>query len=300
VFYFNKEGGLTMAKQLGFIGLGNMGSRLAANLYIDHGNMVVWDRTTATAKKRAPKGSVVVSTIEDVVRASDIIFLSISDDEADAEVINQIASQDLRDKTIIDFSTVAPDTSIRLAQIIRDKNGEMLDVGVSGSTPQVEARSLVTLVGGDEKVFKACEAYIKPLGSATHYMGANGSGLKMKLCINALLGIGVQAIAEALVLGERSGLDRNKLIEVLSTTAVVSPSQKTKLELAKSGDYSRVAFALRLMYKDFGLILDQAQMVAAPMPITAASRQIAASGIAEGSEVDFAAVVGILEKMAAI
>lgn len=289
-----------MTEQLGFIGLGNMGSRLAANLYDDHGSVMVWDRTAATAKDRAPKGSNVASTIEDLVHACDIIFLSISDDEADMEVVNRIALQDLKNKTIIDFSTIAPNTSVRLAQTIHEKNGEMLDVGVSGSTPQVEARSLVILVGGDEKVFKACESYIKPLGSATYYMGESGSGLKMKLCINALLGIGVQAIAEALVLGERSGLNRDKIIEVLSSTAVVSPSQKLKLELAKSGDYSRVAFALRLMYKDFGLILDQAQAVAAPMPVTAASRQIAASGIAAGKEVDFAAVIGILENMAAV
>jgi 3-hydroxyisobutyrate dehydrogenase len=289
-----------MVKQLGFIGLGNMGSRLAANLYDDHGNMMVWDRTAAVAKERAPKGVNITYTIEDLVHACDIIFLSISDDEADKEVINRIASQDLKNKTVIDFSTVAPNTSSQLSQTIREKNGDMLDVGVSGSTPQVEARSLVILVGGDEKVFKACEAYIRPLGSATYYMGTNGSGLKMKLCINALLGIGVQAIAEALVLGERSGLERGKIIEVLSETAVVSPSQKLKLELAKSGDYSRVAFALRLMYKDFGLILDQAQAVAAPMPVTAASRQIAASGIAAGKEADFAAVIGILEQMAAV
>jgi 3-hydroxyisobutyrate dehydrogenase-like beta-hydroxyacid dehydrogenase len=289
-----------MAKQLGFIGLGNMGSRLATNLYADQGNMFVWDRTSATAKNRAPKGAKVAATIDDLVSACDVIFLSVSDDEADMEVIGQIATQKLKGKTIIDFSTVSPAASIRLAQTVRDRNGEMLDVGVSGSTPQVESRSLVILVGGDEKVFKACEAFISPLGSATYYMGVTGNGLKMKLCINALLGIGAQSIAEALVLGERSGLKRDNVIEVLSSTAVVSPSQKIKLDLAREGDYSKVAFALRLMYKDFGLILDLAQEVAAPMPITAASRQIAAVGIAEEKEVDFAAVIGILESMAKV
>ncbi len=289
-----------MANRLGFIGLGNMGSRLAANLNSDHGSMTVWDRTPAASKDRAPKNAKVADSIDTLVRDNDIIFLSISDDEADAEVIGQVASQNLKNKTIIDFSTISPAMSEKLAQTVLDMNGKMLDVGVSGSTPQVEKRSLVILVGGDEKIFKANESYLKPLGSSIYYMGPNGNGLKMKLCINALLGIGVQAIAEAMVLGERSGLDRNKIIEVLSSTAVVSPSQKLKLELAKSADYSQVAFALRLMYKDFGLMLDQAQAVAAPMPITAASRQIAAVGMAEGSEVDFAAVIGVLERMARI
>jgi 3-hydroxyisobutyrate dehydrogenase len=289
-----------MAKRLGFIGLGNMGSRLAANIHTDQGNLTVWDRTLVTAQKRAPKGASVVDTIDALVGACDVIFLSVSDDEADSEVVKQIVSQDLKRKIIIDFSTISPDVSAQLADSVRSKDGEMLDVGVSGSTPQVESRSLVILIGGDEKIYKACEAYIAPLGSATYYMGPSGNGLTMKLCINALLGIGVQAIAEALILGERSGLDRGRIIEVLSSTVVVSPSQKIKLELAKNGDYSQVAFALRLMYKDLGLILDQAQTVAAPMPITAASRQIAAVGIAEGKEVDFAAVIGISERMANI
>jgi 3-hydroxyisobutyrate dehydrogenase len=260
----------------------------------------VWDRTRATAKQRAPEGATVVETLEALVAACDIIFISVSDDEADSEVIDRIAAQQLQNKIIIDFSTISPSMSMRLARRVREAHGEMLDVGVSGSTPQVEARSLVILVGGEEKVFGACEAFIQPLGAATYYMGANGNGLKMKLCINTLLGIGAQAIAEALVLGERSGLDRDQVIEVLGSTAVVSPSQKIKLELAKNGDYSQVAFALRLMYKDLGLILDQAQAVAAPMPVTAASRQIAAVGMAQEKEVDFAAVIGVLERMAAI
>ena len=119
----------------------------------------------------------------------------------------------------------------------------------------------------------------------------------MKLVVNSLLGIGMQAIAEAVALGEKAGLDRNRLLRVLSETAVVAPAHVGKLEKAIKTDYSP-QFPLRLMNKDFGLILKLAAAVGAEMPATRAAFEVNAAQSAQGEEQDFSAVILEMEKQA--
>jgi 3-hydroxyisobutyrate dehydrogenase-like beta-hydroxyacid dehydrogenase len=121
----------------------------------------------------------------------------------------------------------------------------------------------------------------------------------MKLVVNALLGIGMQAIAEALVLGEKAGLDRDRLLSVLSETAVVAPAHVGKLERAMNSDYSP-QFPLRLMNKDFGLILNLAAAVGAHMPATRAAYEVNAMQSEQGGEQDFSAVILQMEKQASL
>jgi len=117
----------------------------------------------------------------------------------------------------------------------------------------------------------------------------------MKLVVNSLLGIGMQAIAEALVLGEQGGLDRDRLLEVLSETAVVAPAHVGKLRRAMTSDYSP-QFPLRLMNKDFGLILNLAAAVGAQMPATRAAYEVNAMQSEQGKEQDFSVVILQMEK----
>ena len=119
----------------------------------------------------------------------------------------------------------------------------------------------------------------------------------MKLVVNALLGIGMQAIAEAVAFGEKSGLDRNRLLEVLSQTAVVAPAHVGKLQRAMKNDYSP-QFPLRLMHKDFGLMLSHAAEAGADMPATRAAFEVNSAQSAQGPEQDFSAVILEMEKRA--
>jgi 3-hydroxyisobutyrate dehydrogenase len=124
----------------------------------------------------------------------------------------------------------------------------------------------------------------------------------MKLCLNTLLGVGLQALAEAIALGLRSGLDQNRLLEVLGETVVLSPSQRSKLEHARLGEYPPT-FPLRLMYKDFSLISQRALELSVPMPSTAAAAQVCAIEHAQhesGADEDFSAVIRTTEQMAAL
>jgi 3-hydroxyisobutyrate dehydrogenase-like beta-hydroxyacid dehydrogenase len=193
--------------------------------------------------------------------------------------------------------------SRRLHEAARAKGVAVLDAPVSGSTPQAEQGQLVIFVGGEEAVYQKCQPLLAVLGSKTLYMGPGGSGTTMKLCANTLLGLGVQALAEAFALGEKGGLSRERLAQVLSETAVVSPSQKSKLENARKNEYP-AAFPLRLMFKDFGLIAETAMELSVPMPATAAAVQVAAAEharqLAAHSDEDFSVVVRTMERLAGV
>jgi 3-hydroxyisobutyrate dehydrogenase-like beta-hydroxyacid dehydrogenase len=121
----------------------------------------------------------------------------------------------------------------------------------------------------------------------------------MKLVVNGLLGAGMQALAEALVLGQRAGLEKDTLLDVLEQTSVLAPGLKRKLPNARSDSYP-VQFPLRLMWKDFGNLLRLAQQRAVPMPTTAAAQQASAIEQAKGIEEDFSAVIRTMEELAGL
>jgi 3-hydroxyisobutyrate dehydrogenase-like beta-hydroxyacid dehydrogenase len=173
----------------------------------------------------------------------------------------------------------------------------MLDVTISGSIPAAEQGALTLFGGGDQVCFAAAESIFRVIARKYFYLGPSGSGAIMKLVVNSLLGIGMQAIAEAVALGEKAGLDRNRLLDVLSETAVVAPAHVGELERAMKSDYCP-QFPLRLMNKDFGLVLKLAAGVGAQMPATRAAFEVNAAQSAEGQEQDFSAVILEMEKQA--
>jgi 3-hydroxyisobutyrate dehydrogenase-like beta-hydroxyacid dehydrogenase len=200
------------------------------------------------------------------------------------------------------MSTVSPRISGRLHEGARPRGLAVLDAPVSGSTPQAEEGQLVILVGGREEMYRECLPIINVLGKGSFYMGPAGSGTATKLCLNTLLGVGIQALAEAIALGLRSGIDHDRLLQMLAATSVLSPSQKSKLEHARTGEYP-ATFPLRLMYKDFGLISQRALELSVAMPSTAAAAQVCAVEYArnggQGDE-DFSAVIRTAQQMAGL
>src|SRR6267142_1186790 len=124
------------------------------------------------------------------------------------------------------MSTVSSHASARLHEAAETRALDVLDAPVSGSTPQAQEGQLVILVGGKEDVYRTCLPILVVLGKESFYMGPAGSGTAMKLCLNTLLGVGIQALAEAIALGLRSGLGHDRLLQMLGQTTVLSPSQK--------------------------------------------------------------------------
>ena len=170
---------------------------------------------------------------------------------------------------------------------------------MSGSTPAAENGTLTLLAGGSQDLFVAAEPIFECLAKQYFLLGGPGSGTAMKLVVNTLLGVGMQAIAEAIVLGENAGLDRKQLLDVLSQTAVIAPAHVGKLARIAINDYTP-QFPLRLMNKDFNLILDAAAEARTPMPATEAALHVNSEELASGAEEDFSAVLRRMEELAGI
>jgi 3-hydroxyisobutyrate dehydrogenase-like beta-hydroxyacid dehydrogenase len=181
----------------------------------------------------------------------------------------------------------------------RERGIEVLDVAISGSTPAAEQGTLTLLGGGDADVFDACKPIFSAVAKQYFHMGPSGSGTAMKLVVNTLLGVNMQAIAEAVAFGEKAGLNRELLLQVLFRTAVVAPAHQNKLLRAEHHDYSP-QFPLRLMNKDFKLILERANELGAPMPVTAAALQINAARTSHSPDEDFSSVIAEMERMARV
>jgi 3-hydroxyisobutyrate dehydrogenase-like beta-hydroxyacid dehydrogenase len=286
--------------KLGFIGIGAMGYRIARRLLKSGFRVTVFDRKAAKANALIAYGATVTRSIDELASETDVIVSCLANDSAVHNVY--IGSQGVlanirRSSMIIEMSTVSPETSRELYLLGSVRGVSVLDVPVSGSTSAAEQGTLTLLCGGDEDSFHAAEAIFAAISQQHFYLGPSGSGNTMKLVVNTLLGVGMQAIAEAIVLGEKAGLDRRRLFEVLSKTAVIAPAHMGKLTKAMENDY-RPQFAVGMMNKDFRLILETAAAVRAPMPTAAAAFPINAAEYVAHPADDFSAVIRLMEDLA--
>jgi 3-hydroxyisobutyrate dehydrogenase-like beta-hydroxyacid dehydrogenase len=286
--------------RLGFIGIGNMGSRIAKRL-LDHGyQLMAYNRNREAAKALVKDGAKVADSIAELASEADVILSSLTNDDAVKSVYTDpkgVFAHVRRGSAIIEMSTVLSATSRELYDLSREAGVKCLDSPVSGSTPSAEEGTLTLFCGGDEELFQAAEPIFSSIASQFFYLGGSGSGTAMKLVANTLLGVGMQAIAESVALGQKEGLDRHRLLEVLSHTAVIAPAHLGKLSRADRGDYSP-QFAIRLMNKDFGLVLETAAAARVPMPATAAAFQMNVAEFNEREEEDFSAVISLMERLA--
>jgi 3-hydroxyisobutyrate dehydrogenase/glyoxylate/succinic semialdehyde reductase len=286
--------------KLGFVGVGYMGRPIAQRLLKSGFKLVAYDRERSKAEELIQNGGTVAESVAELSSSCDVVLSCLPSGEA---VLNIYKGADgafahaRRGALVIDLSTVDPKTSLELSRLGSERGVDVLDVTMSGSTPVAEQGALTLFGGGDQGCFAAAESIFRVIARKYFYLGPSGSGATMKLVVNSLLGIGMQAIAEAVALGEKSGLDRTRLLGVLSETAVVAPAHVGKLERAMKGDYSP-QFPLRLMNKDLTLILNLAAAVGAEMPATRAAFEINAAQLAQGGEQDFSAVILEMEKQA--
>ena len=286
--------------KLGFIGIGYMGQPIAQRLLAAGFKLTAYDRDRSQAEELIQYGGAVAESVAQLASGCDVLLSCLPSDEAVMNVFNgpDGAFASARSGMLfIDMSTVYPETSKTLARLGSEHAVDVLDVTISGSTPVAQQGALVLFGGGDRSRFDAAEAIFRAMARKYFYVGPSGSGATMKLVVNSLLGIGMQAIAEAVALGEKAGLDRNRLLDVLAQTAVVSPAHVGKLQRATNNDYSP-QFPLRLMNKDFGLILKLAAAVGAQMPAAKAALQVNAAQLMPGNEQDFSAVILQMERQA--
>jgi len=288
--------------KLGFIGLGNMGSRIAQRL-LDHCyELTVFDRDNTKAEVLVLNGAVLANNVVELARSADVILSCLTNDETVQSVYTgpDGALAGARPGTVVlEMSTISPETSRELHNQAAKLGIDVMDVAISGSTPAAEQGTLTLLAGGNAELFQAAQPIFAAIARQYFHLGPPGAGTSMKLVVNTLLGVGMQAIAEAVVLGESAGLNRKLLLEVLSHTAVVAPAHVGKLARIERNDYSP-QFPLRLMNKDFQLILNTAARENVSMPATEAASRVNADELQPGDEQDFSAVLRRMEEVGGV
>jgi 3-hydroxyisobutyrate dehydrogenase len=281
-----------LAAKVGFIGLGLMGSRLARRLDTAGWNIRAWNRSPQPAAEIGKEGIAIASSVAELVTDSDVVLSSLANDAAVRSVYfdkGGVFSAAKPGTVILEMSTISPELSRDLHQEARTKGIKFLDVAISGSTPAVDAGTITLLAGGDRETFEQCVPIFESLAKQWFLIGPGSSGVQMKLVVNLLLGLDMQAIAEAVSLGEHLQIDRNVLLDVLSKTAVVAPAMAGKFRKIKDADYS-AEFPLRLMSKDMDLVMDAARASGADLPAASIAQSVLASNVSTSGTLDLSAI----------
>ncbi len=288
-----------MKPAVGLIGLGLMGRPMAANLVKAGFPVVVWNRTRARAQELVEQGARLAATPREAAASSDVLLTIVSDPPA-LEAILWGADGALeglrRGSTYIDSSTVAPALARRIAAACAERGVEFLDAPVTGGTWGAEKGELVFMVGGSRDVLERVEPVLAAMGKRWFHLGPHGAGQTVKLAMNMILALQVDALAEALALVTSGGVPAERLIEVMQSSMARSPLLDIKAPMILERNYAP-SFPLRLMHKDLGLALELANQLGVPLPATAAAREIynAVKGAAK-EDLDYAAVARFWQK----
>jgi 3-hydroxyisobutyrate dehydrogenase-like beta-hydroxyacid dehydrogenase len=282
--------------KVGFIGLGLMGSRLARRLHTAGWNIRAWNRSPQPAAEISKEGITIAPSVAALATDSDVILSSLSNDTAVRSVYldkGGVFSAAEPGTVILEMSTISPELSRSLHREARTKGVSFLDVAISGSTPAVDAGTITLLAGGDRAIFEQCGPVFESVARQWFLIGPGSSGVQMKLVVNLLLGLDMQAIAEAVSLGEHLQIDRNVLLGVLAKTAVVAPAMTGKLGKIRKGDYSP-EFPLRLMSKDMDLVMDAARTSGAHLPAASVAQSVLASSVSARGDLDLSAITAFV------
>jgi 3-hydroxyisobutyrate dehydrogenase-like beta-hydroxyacid dehydrogenase len=289
----------TQSRTIGFVGLGTMGGNMAARFLAAGYTVYGEEQSRAHAEGLVEDGLQWRDTPREVAETAEIVLTSVPDDDvlqAVASGPDGILAGLAAGQVWVDMSTVSPRASRELAERVHAQGAVMLDAPVSGSVPQVQTGTLTIMVGGDGHAYARVEPVLRELGTPTH-VGDNGQGLVLKLAINISLAVQMLAFAEGLLLAERSGIERQLAIDVMTQSPIGSPMLKARAPLVL--DLPDTAwFDIGLMQKDVALALDAARRLPVPLPSAAAADQMLTVARALGYEKrDLAALFQVLAHM---
>jgi 3-hydroxyisobutyrate dehydrogenase-like beta-hydroxyacid dehydrogenase len=280
--------------KIGFIGLGIMGSRMAANLQKGGHALIVHNRTREKAEPLLSRGAVWAGSPAAVAAQAEIIFTMLAPTRTVEETAlgpdGLLSALEPR-RLWVDCSTVNPSFSKEMAVAARARGVRFLDAPVSGSKSQAAEAALSFLVGGEASDLEACRPLLECMGNRITHCGGPGMGASLKMVINQLLGTGMAAFAEALVFGESLGLSRAALFEALLGGPAAAPFLKLKRERIEQGNYAPADFPLRWLQKDLHLAAVSAHETGAAMPLTNVTKEIYRLAIRAGRGAeDFSAI----------
>jgi 3-hydroxyisobutyrate dehydrogenase-like beta-hydroxyacid dehydrogenase len=288
---------------LGYVGLGAMGSQMADRLIGKGHHLTGYNRTRAKADWLVEKGMVFAATPKAVCEAADIVFVMVTNSaslEAVAGGPDGLLAGLSPGKVLIEMSTVSPAVSRALAAKVRERGADMVDAPVSGSIVTLQQGKLSVMVGGHRATFDRIKPILDDVGPKVTYVGDNGLALVMKIASNLSLAVQMLAFSEGVLLAEKSGIPRATAVEVLTHSAIASPMVVYRgpfvLQMPKEA-----WFNVNMMQKDMLLALELGRQVDVPLPTTAVTNEYLTAARAMGLvEEDFATVFKVLARMSGV
>ena len=286
-----------MEMKIGFIGLGIMGSRMAANLQKHGYDLVMFNRTRAKAQPLIDNGATFAESPAKAAEQVDILFTMLAHPDAveQAALGRDGFLSHLKPNALwIDCSWVNPSFSKKMAAEAARREVHFVDAPVTGSAPVAAEAKLVFWVGADGADLEKIRPLLLCMGNKIVHAGGHGTGTSMKMVINLLLGNAMAAFAEAMALGEGLGLSQKMLFDSLLGTPAVAPFLASKRQKIESGNYE-AEFPLRWMQKDMHLASVSAYESGVAMPLTNASKELYRLAMREGhASQDFSAIYDYL------
>jgi 3-hydroxyisobutyrate dehydrogenase len=293
-----------LGEPVGFVGLGIMGSRMAANLARAGYEVAVYNRTAdkaeawvaehggrlAATPREAAEGAAAVITM--VVDGPQVEHVLLGDDGA----AHGAGSGTL----MIDMSTIAPADARRIGAALAERDLPFVDAPVSGSSPKAEDGTLTIMAGGSDADVARARPFFDAMGEVILHVGALGQGQTVKVISNAVGATNCATLAQALVVGKAAGVDMQGLVAVLGASSAASTMVTLKAERMLEHDYTPM-FRLEHMLKDVGICLSESAAAGVPFPAAALARELYNAAVGRGlADEDFAAVLEAAEGLAGI
>jgi 3-hydroxyisobutyrate dehydrogenase-like beta-hydroxyacid dehydrogenase len=287
-----------MAK-LGFLGLGLMGYPMARNLLKAGHEVAVWSNTGSKAQQLAAEaGAKSCSTPAEAATDAEATFLCVGNTHMAEKVIlgeNGIIKGAKKGSVIADASTISPSASVRIHNELKAAGIDFLGAPCTGSTPGATNGTLTFMVGGEEGVFEKVKPYFEIMGKKLYFCGGPGMGLHAKLTQNLVLSNILQAFNEGIVLSTKAGIEPKLMLDILANSAAKSGLIDYKAPFIFRRDFT-TNFSVKWMHKDIGLMLDSAEELSVPLPLTALTRQMFQAAIATGhGDEDICSTIKVLE-----
>jgi 3-hydroxyisobutyrate dehydrogenase len=288
------------APKIAFIGLGAMGGGMASRLLDNGAHVTVYNRTRAKGEELAQKGAALADTPAEAAAGADVVFLSLATSEVVETLLfgaDGVVETLPKGAVVADMSTVAPDFAVDLHTRLAQTGHRGLDACVLGNAQHAKDGELRFMIGGEAEDVETVRPVIAHLAKEIVHLGPSGKGATAKLALNLLMGVEMQALAEAIVFGEKAGLDRGTLIRLIAASGYSAPVMKFKAGVIARRAFENPDFRLKLMRKDLGLVLAETSRLGVPMPATAASHDWLTNAKNQGlGEHDCAAIITVLEQ----
>ena len=288
---------------LGFVGLGVMGSQMVNRLLSKGHTVTGYNRTRSKAQWLIERGMKWADSPKAVAQAADVTFAMVTNSAAIAAVTDGpdgLLAGLSKGKIFVDMSTVSPTVSRALAAKVREKGADMVDSPVSGSVITLQEGKLSVMVGGRTETFDRVKPILQDIGPKVTHVGDNGLALVMKIAVNLSLAVQMLAFSEGVLLGEKSGIPRETIVDVMTHSVIASPMVQYRGPFIL-GQPEEAWFDVNMMQKDMLLALELGRQLDVPMPTTAVSNEILTAARGMGMEKqDFAVMFDVLAQMSGL